>query len=113
MERSYMIRRSLLWTGAPAWVFLLFSLGSFRPTDWPSHDVYPYGPIQNLCGAAGASVAYWCFYAIGQGVFPILFFTGVCLSLAIFNNRVSDLWLRVLGLTLLTLAFAAVVHTIR
>jgi S-DNA-T family DNA segregation ATPase FtsK/SpoIIIE len=34
----------------------------------------------------------------------------VCLALVMFRNRVSDLWLRVIGLTMLTLAFAAAVH---
>ena len=83
------------------------------PTDWPSHTVYPYPPTQNLCGSAGAFVAYYMFLAIGQGVFPMLFFTGVLLALAVFNNRVSDVWLRTIGLMVLCVAFAAAVHHLR
>src|SRR3954462_664030 len=113
MERSNLIRRTALFLACSAWAFLLLSLGSFHPTDWPSHEVFPYPPIQNLCGSAGAFVAYYCFLAIGQGVFPVLFFSGVMLALVLFKNRVSDMWLRAIGLLLLSTAFAAAVHHIR
>jgi S-DNA-T family DNA segregation ATPase FtsK/SpoIIIE len=106
-------RRILFVMFACAWVFVLLSLGSFHPTDWPSHAVYPYGPIQNLCGSAGAFLAYWTFYLLGQGIFPILFFSGVCIALWLFGNRVSDVWLRVIGITLLSIAFASAYHLIR
>src|ERR1017187_10450403 len=89
----------VLFTGT--WIFFLLSLGSFRATDWPSHAVYPYGPVQNLCGHAGALVAYYTYFALGQGVFPILFFGGICIVLAILGNHVSDLWLRSVGIVLL------------
>jgi DNA segregation ATPase FtsK/SpoIIIE, S-DNA-T family len=113
MERSNVIRSSALFLALAAWVFLLLALGSFHATDWPSHTVYPWGPTQNLCGSAGAFVAYYCFLAIGQGVFPVLFFSGVMLALVLFKNRVSDVWLRVIGLLLLSTAFAAAVHHVR
>ena len=93
-----------------AWLFLFFAVGSFHPTDWPSHAVYPYPPIQNLCGPAGAFIAYWCFLAIGQGIFPLIFFSGVCLALAFYHAKLSDPWLRVLGLAMISAAFAALVH---
>jgi hypothetical protein len=92
---------------------MLLSLGSFHSTDWPSHTVYPWGPVQNLCGPAGSFIAYYCFLAVGQGVFPVLFFTGVLLALVMFKNRVSDIWLRVIGLLLLSACFAAAVHHIK
>jgi S-DNA-T family DNA segregation ATPase FtsK/SpoIIIE len=113
MERSKIIRHSLLFVAVATWVFMLLSLGSFHATDWPSHQVYPYPQMQNLCGAVGAFVAYYCFLALGQGVFPILFFSGVCLSLVMFSNRVGDLWLRAIGLLLLSIAFAAVIHNFK
>src|SRR6185436_9384368 len=47
------------------------------------------------------------------GVFPLLFFGGVCLALLLFKNRVSDPWLRTIGLILLCVAFAATVHHLR
>jgi S-DNA-T family DNA segregation ATPase FtsK/SpoIIIE len=66
-----------------------------------------------MCGSAGAFCAYYAFLAVGQGVFPILFFSGVCVALVMFNNRVGDWWLRIIGLTVLSIAFAATVHAIR
>jgi S-DNA-T family DNA segregation ATPase FtsK/SpoIIIE len=113
MERTNLLRQTALALAAAAWVFLLLSLGSFHPTDWPTHAVYPYPAIQNLCGAVGAFIAYYSFLAIGQGVFPVLFFTGVCLALLACRSRLSDPWLRGIGLTLLTVAFAAVIHHLK
>ena len=77
MERSHILRNVVLFLATSLWAFLLISLGSFHPTDWPSHAVFPYPPTQNLCGSAGAYVAYYLFVVLGQGVFPMLFFTGV------------------------------------
>src|SRR5947207_15354177 len=102
MERSNVLRQVALFLACGLWAFLLFSFGSFHATDWPSHQVYPYPPIQNMCGSAGAYIAYYCFLGMGQGVFPMLFFIGVCLALLLFKSRVSDLWLRVIGLLLLS-----------
>ena len=91
------MRQTALALGFGAWIFLLLSLGSFHPTDWPSHEVYPYSAIQNLCGPVGAYVAYYSFLAVGQGVFPVLFFSGVCLALLACRSRLSDPWLRGIG----------------
>jgi DNA segregation ATPase FtsK/SpoIIIE, S-DNA-T family len=113
MQRTIIIRQSILFLSIGLWVFMLFSLGSFHTSDWPSHQVYPHPPIQNLCGAVGAWVAYYCFVALGQGVFPVLFFTGVCLALVLFRNQIGDLWLRAVGLLVLSIAFAAVIHHFR
>jgi DNA segregation ATPase FtsK/SpoIIIE, S-DNA-T family len=106
-------RRVLFVIFACGWLFFLLSLASFHPTDWPSHAVYPYQPVQNLCGNAGAFVGYWTFLVLGQGIFPILFFSGICLGLYLFGNRVSDVWLRTIGTALLSIAFASAVHLIR
>jgi S-DNA-T family DNA segregation ATPase FtsK/SpoIIIE len=110
LERSNIVRPIVLFISCAAWLFFFFALGSFHPTDWPSHAIYPYPPIQNVCGPAGAFMAYWSFLAIGQGVFPLLFFSGVCLALLAYHARLSDAWLRVAGLALLSVAFAAFVH---
>jgi S-DNA-T family DNA segregation ATPase FtsK/SpoIIIE len=110
MQRSNLPRTVLLFLGGGLWLFLLLSLASFHPTDWPSHAIYPHPATRNLCGPVGAYVAYWFFFAIGQGVFPILFFSGVCLALLMMQSRISDLWMRTIGLALLSIAFAAAVH---
>jgi len=113
MDRHNLKRRLLLFLGIGVWAFLLLSLASFHTDDWPSHQVYPHPPVQNLCGAAGAWIAYHLFVAIGQGIFPVLFFTGICLAMVLFHNHVNDLWLRAIGLALLSIAFASMVHLIR
>ena len=113
MERLHLWRR---WIPAAVavggWLFLLLSVASFHATDCPSHAVYPYPPTQNLCGAAGAWVAYGLFLLVGQGAFPILLFSGVCVVLFVAQNRVSDPWMRTVGLLLLAVAFAASVHQV-
>jgi S-DNA-T family DNA segregation ATPase FtsK/SpoIIIE len=110
MERSHLWRWISVFLTIFAWCFLLFALGSFHPTDWPSHAVGVYHPVQNLCGPVGAFIAYYVFVVFGQGVFPILFFSGVCVVLYVAQNRVSDPWMRAIGLLLLSIAFAAAVH---
>jgi S-DNA-T family DNA segregation ATPase FtsK/SpoIIIE len=110
LQRMHILRPLLLFVLTGLWLFLFFAVGSFHATDWPSHAVYPYPATQNVCGPAGAFIAYWSFLAIGQGVFPLIFFSGVCLALTFYHAKLSDPWLRVLGLAILTAAFAAMVH---
>jgi S-DNA-T family DNA segregation ATPase FtsK/SpoIIIE len=111
--RSNLARNLGLFIAAAGWVFFMLALGSFHTTDWPSHAVEPAGPVLNLCGSAGAAVAYLAFRIMGQGVFPVMFFTGVCLVIHVFHNKVGDLWMRSIGLVLLSTAFAAAVHHFR
>lgn len=113
MQRSNIWRTVVLPIGIGLWAFLLLSVGSFHATDWPAHGVAPYGPVHNVCGSAGAAIAYYAMYALGPGVFLILFFTGVCLALWLFKSRIGDLWLRVVGLLLLSIAFSAAVHYLK
>ena len=113
MDRENLFRRLFVFLLVAAWAFVLLSMASFHADDWPSHQVYPYPPIQNLCGAAGAFLAYHISFIIGQGIFPILLFTGICLWLLLCHNRISDLWLRAIGLLLLSVAFAGMIHLIR
>jgi S-DNA-T family DNA segregation ATPase FtsK/SpoIIIE len=110
MERSTSTRSIVLFLAAGGWVFLLVALGSFHYNDWPSHAVYPYPPIQNLCGRVGAFVSYYIFLAVGQGAFPAMFFTGVCVVLSLCGSKIGDLWMRSVGLILLIAAFASAVH---
>src|SRR2546427_10268547 len=113
MHRSNIIKQTLLFLACGAWLFCLLSLASFHATDWPSHAIYPWPAIQNLCGSVGAWCAYYAFLGMGQGAFLIVFFTGVCLAIMLFDNRVGDLWLRTIGLLMLSVAFAATVHHFR
>jgi S-DNA-T family DNA segregation ATPase FtsK/SpoIIIE len=110
MERSHLWRWISVFLTIGSWLFLLFAVGSYHPTDWPSHAVGVYHPVENMCGPVGSLVAYYLFVIFGQGAFPILFFSGVCVVLYVAQNRVSDPWMRVVGLLLLSIAFAAAVH---
>jgi S-DNA-T family DNA segregation ATPase FtsK/SpoIIIE len=109
-ERPHIFRWILIFVAFASWVFLLLSCGSFSSGDWPSHDVYPYPPVRNLCGPVGSLLAYYCFMVVGQGIYPILLFAGVCLVLMCVKGRVADLWLRAIGLAVLSVAFAAALH---
>ncbi|HEY7115637.1 MAG TPA: DNA translocase FtsK [Tepidisphaeraceae bacterium] len=108
-----MLRRVVFVLLCGAWLFMLLSLGSFHATDWPSHAVYPYPSVQNVMGAPGSFVAYYMYLTMGQGIFPVLFFSGVCLALQMYGGRITDLWLRLIGLVLLAVAFAAVTHLVK
>jgi S-DNA-T family DNA segregation ATPase FtsK/SpoIIIE len=112
LQRMHIVRPLILFVLTAVWLFLFFAVGSFHPTDWPSHAVFPYPPIQNVCGPVGAFISYWSFLAIGQGVFPLIFFSGVCLALTFYHAKLSDPWLRVVGLLMIATAFAALVHHI-
>ncbi|MGF1632423.1 MAG: DNA translocase FtsK [Phycisphaerae bacterium] len=102
MERTNLPRNIAVFLACGAWAFWMLALASFSITDWPSHAVWPYPPTQNLCGLAGAFVAYHCYVIFGAGVYPLLFFTGLYLIALIARARVTDLWLRVIGLLVLT-----------
>ena len=110
MDRENLPRNVGLFLLCGIWAFFILALGSFHATDWPSHAIEPYPPTQNVCGNAGAFIAYYAYLSIGQGVFPVLFFTGVCLALLIAHGRIGDFWLRAAGLVLVATAFAAMVH---
>src|SRR3954451_11408207 len=110
MDRSNLLRNVAVFLAGSAWVFLLFCLASFHPTDWPSHAVDPSPPVQNVCGSVGAYLAYYAFLTLGQGVFPVLFFTGVVLVMVACKSRIGDMWMRAVGLLLLSIAFASAVH---
>jgi S-DNA-T family DNA segregation ATPase FtsK/SpoIIIE len=113
MERSHLWRWITIFLTIGSWFFLLFAVGSFHPTDWPSHAVGVYRPVENMCGPVGAFISYYLFLVFGQGAFPILFFSGVCVVLYVAHNRVSDPWMRAVGLLLLSISFAAAVHSLQ
>jgi S-DNA-T family DNA segregation ATPase FtsK/SpoIIIE len=111
--RSNLARNTLLFIAVVVWIFLMLALGTFHPTDWPSHAVYPHPPTANACGNVGAFVAYFAFLALGQGVFPFLLYSGICIALLVARTHISDIWLRAVGLLLVCIAFSAAVHHVR
>ncbi|MEM8872973.1 MAG: DNA translocase FtsK [Planctomycetota bacterium] len=90
------------------WVFLVLSLGSFSPNDWPSHAVTPHPPTANLCGPVGAFVAYHGFAMLGAGVWVLMGLGTVLLGLRLWGTKLTDPWLRVAGIMLLAVGVAAI-----
>ncbi len=110
MERNP-LRSAMTFLALAAWIFIALATISYSPSDWPSHSVFPYSDdVSNLCGKVGALTAYWIRYAIGPGVYPVLFFTGVFVFLLMTKNRISDFWLRATGIVLLAVAFGGIIH---
>ena len=113
MHRPHLPRRTGLFLLAGGWAFVVLSLASFHPTDWPSHAVYPFGPVRNLCGAVGSTVAYGLRVVLGVGVWPVAGLTGLALIAALLGRPVKDLWIRGLGLLLLAVTVGAAMHHVR
>ena len=111
-RKKNLVRNLYVYMGATVWIFLLLSIISFRPTDFPSPQIYPAPPIHNLCGKVGAFIAYYLFYTFGPGVYPIMVFAGVCYGVRLFRNAISDLWLRIIGLIVLSVALASFAHLV-
>jgi S-DNA-T family DNA segregation ATPase FtsK/SpoIIIE len=112
MDRPHLKRFLILLLCAAGWLFLALSLASFSTEDWPSHDVYPYPPTHNLCGSVGAATAYAAFLVIGQGVYPLFLFASAGLYCFIRQRHLNDLSLRIAGVLLLCISFAAFYHNL-
>ena len=95
-----------------AFFFLLASLLSFSPYDWPSPAQYPAGgvagtPIANWCGTAGAVPAYHLFSLLSWGVWVLMGLWGIYLFATAFVARVSHPPLRLLGAIVMAAAISA------
>src|SRR5688572_25429050 len=68
------VARRIAWVlAAGVWVFLFVSLSSFDSGDAPSHVVAVHNsPAGNLCGQAGATIAYWGYQVLGIGAWMVL-----------------------------------------
>jgi S-DNA-T family DNA segregation ATPase FtsK/SpoIIIE len=105
-ERTRSVARTALgyfWIGVC--LFLFFSCLSFNINDWPSKFTHPHNnPTSNLCGPFGAFCAYYILYYMGPGIFIILVSAICFFVMNIANRTVSQLFFRVIGLALLTIA---------
>ena len=110
MHRPHLPRRTGLFLLAGLWVFAVLSLASFRATDWPSHAVYPYGPVKNLCGAVGSTAAYGVRVAFGVGAWPAVVLMGIGIGLAFAKRPITDPFIRLVGAILLAVTTGAAVH---
>jgi len=93
--------------------FYWVSLLTFNSADWPSPKVWPHpSPPINLCGSAGACLAYQSFHWFGPGSYVIVLFATVATLAAILRGRVNDPWLRALGVALLVAGTATSVRMV-
>jgi S-DNA-T family DNA segregation ATPase FtsK/SpoIIIE len=111
MSRSAQRRaafRFCLTTGA--WVACLFgwvAALSFDSADWPSTSVWPQNaPVHNLCGPVGAWVAHRLFCYLGIGVYALLVLLTTGVLAWSKGARLSDAWLRFVGLALICAVFS-------
>ena len=92
-------------TGAAAFVFA--SLASFNPSDPPTHLVYPpNSPAHNLCGPAGAWLAYKLVRLFGFAAWVLVAGATVYAFLKLWGKRISFVSLRFVGLLMLAAAVA-------
>jgi DNA segregation ATPase FtsK/SpoIIIE, S-DNA-T family len=100
------IARRVVWMLlAGLWVFLFVALASFNSADPPSHVVAVHNePVANLCGMAGAVIAYWSYFVIGTGVWVIMAGVAAWLAITVTGREVSHPVVRAVGLLLMGLA---------
>ncbi len=107
-QRRTAIRLVLVTLGLALSAFLWTAVISYSPADWPSASVWPVrADPANVCGVAGAFVAYYLLYYLGIGVYVLLALLTLALVALARGVVLADLWLRVLGLGVLVTAVAA------
>ncbi|MBI5863029.1 MAG: DNA translocase FtsK [Planctomycetes bacterium] len=78
-----------------AWMATL----TFHVNDWPSESSWPVNsPPENWCGAIGAWCAHALFYYFGVGAYAVLFLFTATVFAWIQQVRMTDAWLRFVGL---------------
>ena len=100
------VLRHIGWVALAAVVaFLAVSLATFNSADAPSHVVAVHNqPVENLCGAVGAMIAYWSYYVVGIGAWVMLVGLAVFLAVTIAGHAVSHPIVRFVGLLLAAVA---------
>jgi S-DNA-T family DNA segregation ATPase FtsK/SpoIIIE len=90
---------------AALWLFLAGSLVSFDSADAPSHMVAVHNdPPRNLCGAAGAFIAYHSNLVIGAGSWLILLALASFLIVTVTGRTVTHMAIRVIGVLFMAVA---------
>ncbi len=109
MSRSEQRRQALRFSlCAIAWLACLFawiSITTFNIADWPSTSLWPQNsPSGNWCGVVGAWLAYQLLYYVGTGTYPALLLITAAIAAWSYRLRLSDAWLRFVGLGLICTA---------
>jgi len=105
---ALMLRR-IAWVAlAGLWLVLVVSLISFNPADPPSHLVAVHNqPVANLCGKAGALVAYWAYHVLGAGSWLIVAGLAALLVVTVTGRRVTHPFVRGVGLIVASLSLSS------
>ncbi len=112
MPRTLQRQAALRFCGvAVGWLACLFAwtcVLSFSIADPPSTTVWPPPDrVHNLAGLLGAWLAFHAFTWLGVAVYPVLALLNVMLFAWSRGVPLTDLWLRLVGLLLVTAAAAA------
>ena len=98
--------------GLASCVFGFISLASFSVNDWPNPDVIRGGEVDNLCGPAGAWVAYYSNYYIGPAGIPVLLALAGWVVLKCMGRQINQPVLRTIGLVLIAGAISGSAYLI-
>ena len=109
MSRSEQRRLALHFSlSTIAWLACIFawvSILTFDVGDPPSAALWPQNsPANNWCGMVGAWFAFQLVYYLGTGTYPALLLITAAVAAWTHNLRLSDAWLRVVGLGLICTA---------
>ncbi|MFN0133311.1 MAG: DNA translocase FtsK [Phycisphaerales bacterium] len=85
--------------------FVAVSLATFDVGDPPTHAVWPVNsPVKNLCGPAGAWVAFQLVSSVGLGAWVVALLVATWAILETAGRRVSHAGLRAVGVVMLAAA---------
>ena len=106
-EQGRMNRVAWAFLGLAVCVFAFVSLMSFSVTDRPNPDVAPGGVDNNLCGRAGAFIAYYANFYLGPASLPLLIGLMVWLIMQCLQKPMEQIILRAIGVVLMGAAVSA------
>ena len=112
-SRKHINRITLISAALAGCAFALVSLLSFNISDWPNPDVAPHGKVANLCGPAGAYIAYHFSYYLGPAGIPLLVALTIWLILRCMHKPVEQLFLRAIGVTLVVAVISTAAYLSR
>ena len=103
------ISSRIIWISSAAFALLIaIALLSFNSADPPSHIVAVHNnPVSNLCGAAGAWIAFWTYHILGFGVWVMIISTGMWVTLVFRGRDISHTGVRALGVLIMALAVSS------
>ncbi len=107
------LHRELMWmrigwvAAFLGWIFIAIALITFNSSDWPTRNAVPENiPAANMCGIAGAAVAWALYSVFGGGMWIVMALGATWLMLTAMGRQITHLPVRVLGGLLLAAVVA-------